>query len=79
MARPQGNLILLKKKGKEIMERCDVYVKARIELLNENGKVVIGRTMYGCDIKSMETSIWTIAKSQGIDTTDLALKVELLP
>lgn len=61
------------------MERCDVYVKARIELLNENGKVVIGRTMYGCDIKSMETSIWTIAKSQGIDTTDLALKVELLP
>ena len=61
------------------MERCDVYVKARIELLDENDKVVVGRTMYGCDIKAMEATIWKIAEAQGIDTTDLSLKVELLP
>lgn len=61
------------------MERCDVYVKARIELLNENGKVAVGRTMYGCDIKAMEATIWKIAESEGLDTTGLTLKTELLP
>lgn len=55
------------------------YVKARLDLFNENDKVVCGRTMYGCDIKAMCATIWKIAKAQGIDTTGLSLKVELLP
>lgn len=60
------------------METKD-FVKARIELLDENDKVVCGRTMYGSDTKAMCAAIWKIAKAQGIDTTDLSLKIELLP